>query len=230
MRTILVMNSKGGCGKSTLATNLAAHHALHGYKVAIADHDPQASSLEWLKARPAERPAILGIDALRAGERAPRDTDVLILDAPAGVDGTELTALVKRAQTILIPVLPAATDMRATARFIHKLLLVGKVERKETRLATVANRVPDVGARDRLFNSVGYETLHMRLYRPLERFLERLKIPFIASLPDSPVYALADTRGLSVFEINEERAALDRAAWRPLLQWLDSKQSLPRNN
>ena len=230
MRTILVLNSKGGCGKSMLATNLAAYHALHGYKVAIADHDPQASSLEWLKARPAQRPAILGINALRASERAPRDTDVLILDAPAGVEGAELTALVKRTQTILIPVLPSATDIRATARFIHNLLLVGKVERKQTQLATVANRVPELGASDRLFDRVGYETLNMRLYRPLERFLDRLKIPFIASLPDSSAYALADQQGLSIFETNEERAPLDRAAWRPLLNWIESRQSLPRKH
>jgi chromosome partitioning protein len=228
MRTILIMNSKGGCGKSMLATNLAAHHALHGYKVAIADHDPQGSSLEWLKERPGDRPAILGIDARNGSDRVPRDTDVLILDAPAGVEGAELTALVKRAQTILIPVLPAATDLRATARFIHKLLLVGKVERKQTRLATVANRVPEISASDRLFDRVGYETLNMRLYRPLENFLERLRIPFVTSLPDSPCYALADARGLSIFEINDERAALDRAAWNPLLMWLESRQSLPR--
>lgn len=216
MRTILVLNSKGGCGKSTLATNLAAYYALHGYTVALADHDPQASSLEWLKVRASDRPEILGVDA-RAADRAPRQTDYLILDAPAGIQGAALTALVRRAQTILVPVLPSATDIRATARFIHDLLLVGKVERKQTRLATVANRVPVIGAGDRMLASLGYDTLNIRLYGPLQRFLERLRIPFIATLPDSPSYALADSQGLGIFEINEERAALDRAAWRPLL-------------
>ena len=228
MRTILVMNSKGGCGKSTLVTNLAAWYALHGYKVAIADHDPQASSLEWLKARPKDRPVIEGLDGAAKGARPSSHTDVLLLDAPAGIHGADLTALVRRAQTILIPVLPSATDIRATAHFVHDLLLVGKVERKQTRLATIANRVPEIGARDRMLNSIGHETLHMRLYRPLQNFLERLRIPFVTSLPDSPCYALADQRGLSVFEINDERAALDRAAWNPLLMWLDSRQSLPR--
>jgi chromosome partitioning protein len=228
MRTILVLNSKGGCGKSMLATNLAAHYALQGKHVALADFDPQASSLEWLKARPKDRPAIEGLAGAHEAVKPARHTEVLILDAPAGIHGAELTALVRRAQTILIPVLPSATDIRATAHFIHDLLLVGKVERKQTRLATIANRVPEIGARDRMLNTLGIDTLHMRLFRPLQNFLERLRIPFITALPDSPCYALADQQGLSIFEIREDRVALDRAAWQPLLLWLDSRQSLPR--
>jgi len=228
MRSILVLNSKGGCGKSMIATNLATYYALQGQTVALADCDPQASSLEWLKARPGDRPAIEGLAGFREPPRPTRKTDILILDAPAGVHGAELTALVRRAQTIVIPVLPSATDVRATARFVHNLLLVGKVERKQTRLATVANRVPEIGARDRMLASIGYDTLGMRLFRPLERFLQRLHIPFVAALPDSPCYALADQQGLGVFEISDERAALDRVRWRPLLDWLAGPGSLPR--
>lgn len=228
MRTILVLNSKGGCGKSTISTNLAAHYALQRYNVALADFDPQGSSLAWLKARPATRPAILGIDACKDALRPPRETEILILDAPAGIEGADLTALVKRAQTILIPVLPSATDIRAAARFIQNLLLVGKVERKETRLATVANRVPDVGRGENMLSKIGIESLGVRLFRPLERFLQQLRIPMVATLPDSPCYAIADQQGLSVFEIHEQRAALDREQWRQLTGWLDSRQSLPR--
>jgi len=228
MRSILILNSKGGCGKSLLATNLAAHYALQGKRVALADFDPQASSLEWLKARPANRPAIHGIDAVNGTVRPPRQTDILIVDAPAGIHGPALTAIVRRAETILIPVLPSATDIRATAHFIQDLLLVGKVERKQTRLATVANRVPAVGARDGMLAKIGYDTLNMRLYRPLEHFLETLRIPFVAAIPESPHYALADQEGLSIFEWKEGYAALDRAAWQPLLTWLDSRQSRPR--
>jgi chromosome partitioning protein len=228
MRTILVLNSKGGCGKSTVATNLATYYSLQGQTVALADYDPQASSLDWLKARPKDRPPIQGFAAFEESPRPSRQTDVLVLDAPAGVHGSALTALVRRAQTILIPVLPSATDMRATARFVHSLLLVGKVERKQTRLATIANRVPEIGARDGMLATLGYETVGLRLYRPLERFLARLRIPLVASLPDSPCYALADQQGLGIFEINDDRVALDRVRWRPLLDWLAGPHSLPR--
>ena len=45
MRHIMVMNAKGGCGKSTLATNLASYYADAGYGVSLADYDPQRSSV-----------------------------------------------------------------------------------------------------------------------------------------------------------------------------------------
>jgi chromosome partitioning protein len=235
MRTILVVNSKGGCGKSTIATNLAAYYAREGRSVALADFDPQGSSLQWLEARSAERPPIEGMAGLESGFRLPRHIDYVILDAPAGIRGAELTALVRRAQTILIPVLPSATDMRATARFVRDLLLVGKVSRKETRLATIANRVPETPAMARaaeiLLNGVdfSYQSVPSQIYRPLERFLTRLKIPLVATLPESPSYALADARGLGICELGESRSAWDFVRWRPLLNWLDSPHSLPRS-
>lgn len=234
MRTVLIVNSKGGCGKSTLATNLSAYYAREGKSVLLADFDPQASSLQWLKARPGERPSIEGVSGLEAGFRLPRETDWVFMDAPAGIGGAALTALVRRAQTILIPVLPSATDMRATARFVRDLLLVGKVSRKETRLATIANRVPETPplarAAEILLSGIDfpYQSVPTQVYRPLERFLTRLKIPFIATIPDSPSYALADARGLGICELGDARATWDFVRWRTLLEWLNSPASLPR--
>lgn len=234
MRTILVVNSKGGCGKSTLATNLAAFHARAGRSVVIADFDRQASSLLWLEARSPDRPRIEGLSGLEPGFRLPRQADTVILDAPAAVHGAELTALVRRAQTILIPVLPSATDMRATARFVRDLLLVGKVERRETRLATVANRIPEAHGLQRAAEAVlgsfeiPFHSTATQVYRPLERFLARLRIPFVASLNESPSYALADARGLGICELGDSRSAWDSVRWQPLLDWLDSPRSLPR--
>ena len=97
MRTIMLMNAKGGCGKSTLATNLAGYYAAQGKKVVLADFDPQQSSMEWLQARPEDRPEIIGIDATQDPVKASRNTDFLFLDVPAVTHGKELTALVKRA-------------------------------------------------------------------------------------------------------------------------------------
>lgn len=224
MRTILVMNSKGGCGKSTLATNLAVHYAGAGLSVALADYDPQGSSLAWLKARGRTKPRIAGLDASAGNTALPREADIVILDAPAAVRGGLMTRLAHRAQTILVPVLPSATDMRATARFVHELLVVGKLSRRETRLASVANRVPVNTLLENIAETVGFESLNARVYRPLERFLERLKIPFVASLPDSTAYPLADHQGLSIFELEGALGARDRLAWQPLLDWLDNQR------
>jgi len=231
MRTILVVNSKGGCGKSTITTNLAALYAREGKSVTIADFDPQTSSLQWLKARPRDRPRIEGMSGLDPDFRLPRDVDLVIMDAPAGIRGTELSALVRRAHTILVPVLPSATDMRSTARFVRELLTVGKVTRKETRLATIANRVPDVPALSRaaeiLLGGIDfpYQSVPSQIYRPLERFLRRLKIPFIATFPDSPSYALADAAGLGICELGDSRSTWDVVRWRPLIEWLNSPNS-----
>src|SRR5688572_29500210 len=142
MRHIMAMNAKGGCGKSTLATNLASHFANQGVKTALADYDPHRTSLGWLGVRPAERPPITGAAAFEEGLRAvPRDTQVLIIDAPARTHGAEMNELVRRAETILVPVLPSPIDMKAAANFLAELLELGKVQREQARLAVIANRV-----------------------------------------------------------------------------------------
>lgn len=210
MRTIMVINAKGGCGKTTLATNIAGFYADKGKSVAIADFDPQGSSLDWLKARPETRPEIIGIDAADGSFRAPRNLEVLILDVPAAVHGKILTALVRRAESLVIPVLPSPIDMRAAAHFIEELLLVGKVNRDEVKLAVVANRVKE-------------NTL---IFHALEKFLKRLKIPRIATLRDTQNYIRSAERGVSIFEMAPSAVEQDLEQWRSLTRWLNSKRSI----
>ena len=232
MRTIMLLNAKGGCGKSTLATNLAAYYATQQKSVVLADLDPQGSALEWLAARSQERPPIKGIAAWKEPVRVPRHIDYVILDVPAGCHGAQLTTLVRRAQSIIVPVLPSPTDIRAAARYIHELLLVGKIERRQSRVAVVANRVRENSfMQERMERTLGalnlnYATVHTQIYRNLERFLTRLKIPFVARLRDTPNYQLADEQGLGIFELGG-RSAHDVEQWRPLLKWLDSRRSIP---
>ncbi|MEK7261411.1 MAG: ParA family protein [Pseudomonadota bacterium] len=237
MRTIMFLNAKGGCGKSTLATNLASYYAKLGNSVVLADFDPQGSSLEWLAARPQDAPAIHGLLAWREGLRhLPRSADYAILDVPAGARGAELTALVRRAQSIVIPVLPSPTDIRAAAHFIHHLLLVGRVERKETKLAVVANRVRENTALQKAAEgmlgslSSGYTTINTQNYQRLEKFLNRLKIPFITTLRENPYYLVADARGLGIFDLKPSHVARDLEQWKPLIHWLESRRSLPDPN
>lgn len=211
MRTIMLLNAKGGCGKSTLASNLASYYAAQGKAVALVDFDPQRSGLEWLKVRSENDWEITGIDGTQADMRIPRNIDVAVFDAPAGVSGKELTGMVKRAETIIIPVLPSPIDIRAASHFIRDLLLVGKVSRKQTKIAVVANRVRE----------------NTRVYHTLEKFLKSLKIPFITTLRDTQNYIRAEERGLGIFELAPSSIAQDLEQWEPLLNWLDSKRSLP---
>ena len=234
MRTIMVLNAKGGCGKTTLATNLAAYYAQQNKAVVLADLDPQGSAIAWLAARPEGRPTIRGVAAWREALRVPRNTEYVILDAPPGRHGRELTALVRRAQSIVIPVLPSPIDIRAAAHFVHEILLQGRVTRRETRLAVVANRVREnpalQGAMERMLNSVNipYTSANTAMYHKLQGFLSHLKVPFIATLRDTVNYQLADEQGIGIHELPESQVTNDLAQWEPLIAWLDSRRSLPR--
>jgi chromosome partitioning protein len=212
MRHVMVMNSKGGCGKSTLATNIASYFASQGYKVALADYDPQRTSLDWLSVRPEDLPKITPIDACEDGLRGvARDTEVLVIDAPARTHGAEMNELVRRAETILVPVMPSPIDMKACAHFMSDLLELGRVQREQARLAVVANRVRE--------NTI--------LYEELDQYLGKLKVPYLSSLRQSTNYLRAFQRGMGIFELPEYLAWPDWKQWEPITKWLESKRSQP---
>lgn len=212
MRHIMVLNSKGGCGKSTIATNLASYYATEGKRVALVDYDPQASSLDWLARRPATRVEITGIDGAREGlTHLPRNSDVVIEDAPARSHGAELTDLVRHADTVIVPVLPSKIDMLASTKFLEELAKVGKVKRRQVKVAVVANRIRE--------NTI--------IFDDLDEYLEGLKMPYIATFREAQNYIRAYVRGLGIFELPEYLAWPDLEQWEPLIDWLQSRRSRP---
>jgi chromosome partitioning protein len=208
----MVLNAKGGCGKSTLATNIASYFATEGAAVALADYDPQRSGLDWLARRPADRPEIVGVAAYEDGfRRVPRTADIVVVDAPARSHGKELTDLVNHAETIIVPVLPSTIDMQASTKFIEELRGVGKIQRKQAKIGAVANRVRD-------------NTL---IWGELDEYLTKARVPYIAALREAQNYVRAYTRGLGIFELPEYLAWPDWEEWEPLTAWLRSKRSQP---
>lgn len=214
MRHIMVLNTKGGCGKSTIATNLASYFATQDKSVALADYDPQRTGMEWLARRPEGRPTISGVEAYRHGLRnIPRDADIAIIDAPARVYGPELTEMVRHAETIIVPVLPSTIDIQAASKFLQDLAEVGRVERREVKVGVVGNRVRE-------------NTL---IAEELEDYLDGLKTPYITKFREAQNYIRAYTRGLGVFELPEYLAWPDWEQWEPLIEWLESRRSRPVN-
>ena len=212
MRSIMVLNSKGGSGKSTIATNIASYYASEGAKVILVDFDPQASSLEWLAARPSGRSTISGIDGSAGQFRTPRSADFVIYDTPAAVHGAELGNYLRRAQSVIIPVLPSPIDMRAATPFVKKVLENGRVARKEARVALIANRCRE----------------HYNIYHQLDSYLRKVrKAPFISALRETQNYVRAADRGLGVFELPPYAVRKDMDQWDPIIRWLNSKRSLP---
>ncbi|ANO49959.1 ParA family protein [Woeseia oceani] len=212
MRHIMVMNAKGGCGKSTLATNIAAYFANEGLAVALADFDPQRSGLDWIDRRPENRPSIAGVAGYADGLRKmPRTADLLVIDAPARTHDKELNDLVKHAETIVVPVLPSTIDMQATDRFITELKGVSKIEKKGAKIGVVANRVRE-------------NTL---IFEELDEHLTTARVPYITALREAQNYVRAYTRGLGIHELPEYLAWPDWEQWDPLVKWLKSVRSQP---
>jgi chromosome partitioning protein len=213
MRTILVINSKGGCGKTTVTTNLASYYAVAGAKVAITDYDPQGSSLQWLKMRPPHLARIHGANGTAPKQHLlrtlqtwiPATTEIELIDAPGAVKGLVLQDVVAKADSIVIPVAPSAIDVHATADFLKNLLLLGRVRQRNVRVAVVANRVRS----------------SMPVYEPLERFLKSLNLPFLTRISDSDTYISAAEQGVGVFDMDAEATAVQRGEFLPVVRWLD---------
>lgn len=215
--TTVVINSKGGAGKTTVTTNLASYFAAAGVPVAIMDYDPQGSALNWLRLRPSFAAKIHGANAapqktgLRSlGMHVPAHVRQLIVDAPAGASGMLLQELLGRADCILVPVQPSAIDIHATANFVRDALLHGRLRARKVRLGVLANRVRRATP----------------VYQPLERFLGSLGLPFLARLADSEVYVEAAETGIGIFEMDAEAAAAEREQFAPIAEWVDPEVRL----
>lgn len=214
--TTLLVNPKGGSGKTSVAINLASYFAAQGINTTVMDYDPQGSMLNWLKLRPQHAARIHGANAapqkagrLRSVEmHVPADTQQLIVDAPAGASGLLLQELLSRAHCIIIPVSPSAIDIHATAKFIGELLLVGRIRERNIRLGVVANRVRK----------------SMPVYQPLERFLNSLNLPLLTRLGDSDVYLSAAETGVGIFEMDFADSAAERQEFLAIAEWVDSRQ------
>ena len=213
MNTTLVINAKGGVGKTTLATNLASYFATNGVPTTIADYDPQASSLEWLRRRPSHAPKIHGAHAAVRARTAlpsikryvPSETRQLILDAPAGSSGLLLQDLLMRATAVLIPVGPSTIDVHVTADFVRDVFLVGGIRHRQVAVGVFANRI----------------CASSRSYAPLERFADSLRVPLLARIPESRAFVDAAEAGLGVFEMTTNAAKEQQKALMPILHWIE---------
>lgn len=215
MKRIVVINTKGGCGKTTVATNLVSYYAAKGINAALFDYDPQGSGMRWLKLRTDGLPDIYGVVAHKNGSKAvtmswqlrlPAETERLIIDTPPGLKGLDLVEQIKGADVILIPVLPSPLDIFATADFIRDLLLVAKVRVKHTAIGIVANRVKK--------NTVAFKSL--------ERFLNTLNIPVVARLRDTQNYLRATDEGMGIHELKGQNIYMDAQHWKSIMQWIET--------
>ena len=219
-RRILVINGKGGCGKTTIATNLAVTFSALGHRIALMDNDPQGSSAQWAELRPERLPAVNTVASHQRPNmyqtssfhnRVPNDTEIIIVDGHSNARGKDLDSLLRQTDLILVPILPSSIDIRAGSRFITDLV-TNKLFRIHPRpIGVIANRVqPNTENHYKLMN-----------------FLSCLDVPAVAQFRDSPVYVDAAEEGLGIMDMIDIRAARKEAiSWKNLVKWINSNLSI----
>ena len=205
MKSIMVINSKGGSGKTTIAVNLAAYCAQNGLNTTLVDLDPQGSSTQWLKERPLNKATIKGTTKYNKPVKKTKNS-VVIFDVPAAVYGSRLDTYIKKANTIVVPIMPSPIDIKAAKDFLNSLRSMGPVIRNKIKVGLVANRARAT----------------TNIFLELDTYLVKEKgLKYITAFRDNTNYIKSARSGLGIFEMGESATAQDRAEWKPLIRWLE---------
>jgi chromosome partitioning protein len=205
MKTVLVAASKGGVGKTTIATHLAAHAALAGQRTALVDADPQGSSTRWAERRAGMDSAVLPIEGRKDWRRKlPDDAQQVVIDAPAGAMAGDLDRYLERVDAVVVPVLPSALDIEATVPFLNTLSKLPRVRKGELRVGLVANKLKP-------WTNASQQALELLAAWPY---------PVIAQLRDSQAYVMLTGLGKSLFDYQSQAVRDHQQDWQPLLRWL----------
>jgi len=201
MRTILVVNPKGGCGKTTIATNLAGYYANKGVSTSLVDLDGQMSSLMWVESRAKQ---LSTIECYTEVENF--TSQRVIIDCPAQIHIGLTADLINQSDVIIMPINPSIIDHRAAFKFIFDVRSMIRADVcKSIQIGMVANRA------SKSFNS----------YEELKRFSKLMQTPLITSLRNSQNYVNAASSGLSIFEFAPNKVIKDREQWKPLTYWAE---------
>lgn len=206
MITVLVANPKGGCGKTTIATHLAAAFAGAGLRTALADADKQGSSLGWVAARPDDTAPIHALDWRDGPEKLPREIDRLIIDSPAAMKLKKIGELLRLADVIVVPVLPSGFDEPVTGDFLRQIEELKPIRKSRTAVGILRNRV-QTGT---------------RMAAKLDKFMLGVGHTGVGRLRHRMVYADVAGRGLSVFDLSGKQNEDLQSDWAPVLRYIEN--------
>lgn len=203
MRSVLVANPKGGAGKTTLATNLTGYFANQKKTVTLCDLDRQQSSLRWMAFRDQALSPVTGYFAgNQIALNLPAESDWVVIDAPAGLQGYKLADCLRTVDKIIVPLVPSIFDMAATEDFLNSIR--NDMRGRRGAIGIVAMRV------DPRTKAAGM----------LEEFLKHFDIPIITYLRNTQNYVNVAAQGMTVFDPPRARNKRDLEQWEPLIDWL----------
>ena len=192
---ISVVNQKGGTGKTTVATNIAACFAGEDKDVLLIDADPQRSALDWRADRPDDKPQVqtIGLPVRNLHQEiAPfrKKYDVIVVDGGGRVTATARAA-VMIADFVIVPTLASKPDVLSTQDFFKQVI------EEVTTVKEVQGAI--------LINQVQNGTV---INRDCQEQLESLGYPiFSTALHLYVVYKEAIAAGLSVVEYQSKSKA-----------------------
>lgn len=207
MKTVLVASSKGGVGKTTIATHLAAQSAVAGQRTVLVDADPQGSSTRWAQRRAGLPSPVLPIDGTRRNwmKSVPDGTQRIVIDAAAGAMAANLESFLDEASAVIVPVLPSALDIEATVPFLNTLAKHPRVRKGQLPAALVANKLKP-------WTNASQQALDV---------LNSWSIPVVAQLRDSQAYVMLTGLGKSLFDYNSQQVREHQDDWQALIKWLN---------
>lgn len=210
MNVISILNQKGGCGKTTLATNLAHAFLLDHKKVLLVDSDPQGSARDWNEENGGELFPVVGLDR----ETLPKDLekikssyDVIIIDGAPQI--AKLSAAAVRASDfILIPCQPSPYDIWATSDLIDIIKTRQSILNGNPKSAFVISRV----------------IKNTKLEKEVKQALDTYSMPILnAFTAQRVIYSTTASEGKTVF-LNEPNPAANeiiqiRDEIKEMLKW-----------
>jgi chromosome partitioning protein len=210
MWKILVASSKGGCGKTTIATNLAAHFAQDGKNTVLVDADRQGSSQRWAEQRAGLPGAVLAVSGLRRDwtSRIPDDAQRVVVDGPAGIRASELAELLEDVDVLLVPILPSRIDLDASETFLGDVAGLPRVKKGKVAVGLIANRLKP-------WTTASQTALDE---------MKKLPFPVIGQLRDTQGYVLVASLGKGIFDYNSEVIRSHQDDWDKILRWLKKQQ------
>jgi len=143
MKTISIINQKGGVGKTTLAIHLARGLQLQGNRVLLVDSDPQGSARDWSASVEDQPVPVIGLDRPsldRDIQKLGHEFDYIIIDGVPSLMNMSVAA-VKAADLVLIPIQPSPLDMWASSELVDLVQQRQQITDGGPQAAFVLNRV-----------------------------------------------------------------------------------------